>query len=191
MKQSYIFIIIFLLFISEKNISQNVDSLFCEEARKIVRLTADSFNELPKQIKDYLNQNSYTIPQIFDSEKPVGVIKGEFIRKDIKDWAVLASRNLKSKIIVFHYGKTNQKNIFELEEIDDIAFLQGLDRNRIVYSRGISTFPRKYFLTTDEWEDEQKPLLVNHDGIVDDFAEKASVIFYYYKGKWFRQVGAD
>lgn len=191
MNRSYILIIIFLFIISEKSISQNVDSIYTEEAKNILRLKADSFDDLPREIKDYLNHNSYLIPQIFDSKIPVGVINGEFISKGVKDWAILASRNLKSKIIVFHYGKTNQKNIFEFGEYEDKTFLQGLDINRIVYSRCISTFPFKYFRTSDEWDDDQKPLIVDHDGIVDEFAEKASVIFYYYRDKWFRQIGAD
>jgi hypothetical protein len=36
-----------------------------------------------------------------------------------------------------------------------------------------------------------KPPPMNHQGIDDAFLEKASVTYYYYRGKWLQLTGAD
>ncbi len=191
MKRRYFIVLNLFLYMASFNFAQDVHSIFLEEAKKVIRLKPSSFPELPDKIKDYLTNNSYTIPQIFDSEKPHNVIIGEFIAKGVKDWAVLASKNLKSKILVFHNGNTDKKNVIELAESEDIGYLQGIDEKRIGFSRYISTVDKDFIDIHYEWYGGTKPPSIDHNGIDDSFVEKASVVLYFYKGKWLRLTGAD
>ncbi len=191
MRIRYLLISIIFLVTYEVNYSQNVDNKFMEGAKNVIRLKSDSFPELPKKIREYLSQNGFTVPQIFDLKKPHNVIFGEYFEKGTKDWAVLASKNLKSRIIVFRKGNVDLNSIVELEEYDDIVFIQGIDTERVGYSRCISTVDKNYIFTHYEWSGGFKPPKIDHNGIDDAFVEKGSTILYYYKGEWFHLTGAD
>lgn len=151
MKRIVIVVELIFILIFNEVYTQTSDSIYLEGAKKTVRLTEESFPVMPTKIREYLSQNSYTIPQIFGSDEPHNVITGEFIRRGIKDWAVLASKNLKSKIIVFHNGSADKINIIEIAESDDIGFVQGIGDGKVGFSRSISSVGKDFINQHYEW----------------------------------------
>jgi len=68
---------------------------------QVTRLPPSAFPELPKNIRRELEQQGWTIPQVWSDKKPQNVIKREFTRKGQTNWAVLCSLNRVSTILTF------------------------------------------------------------------------------------------
>jgi len=152
------------------------------------RLAPTAFPELPKNIIRELQTRGCTIPQTYDNSKPHNVIHGEFAKKGQYDWAVLCSKNFVSVILIFWGG--SEKNISEIAEMPDKTFLQGVDGGRIGYSRAISIV-KQYIMDHYKAYGGLEPPPIDHKGIDDAFIEKASLVHYYYRGKWLQLTGAD
>src|ERR1700730_8470134 len=69
-----------------------------------VRLSPQSFHQLPHNIIRSLQNRGCTIPQEFGNSEPHNVVSGEFITRGRRDWAVLCSRKRSSSILVFWGG---------------------------------------------------------------------------------------
>ena len=74
-------------------------------------LSPNAFSQLPKEIIDYLTKNHYTIPQVYWNRHRNNAIHGQFYRKEQYDWAVIASKNGFSRIIIFKNGSTRSLEI--------------------------------------------------------------------------------
>src|SRR5688572_21225806 len=74
---------------------------FDEAERRIVRLPASAFPELPRHLAAELERRGCTIPQESYTKKRNNVIQGEFARPGQKDWAALCSSGGSSSILVF------------------------------------------------------------------------------------------
>jgi hypothetical protein len=157
--------------------------------KNIKRLLPESFPQLPQNIKSYLNKNDFTIPQSYLSEKPHNVIHGEFKMKGIKDWAVLASKNGISTIIVFWGG--SDTNFTEIAKESDTNNLQGIGENKIAFSRYIGIVEKQEIWKYYKEFGGVRPPKIKHQGIADCIDEKASVILYFYKEKFIELQGAD
>jgi len=166
---------------------QNLD--FNAAAKQIVRLKPSLFPMLPKNVVAELRRRGCTIPQDAFSKSPGNVISGEFAKRGEKDWAVLCSVNGASSILVFWNGSA--RNPATISPADDINYLQGLDRARIGYSRAIGVVGRKFITDHYEAYGGPKPPSIDHDGINDAFLEKASVVQYFFNGKWMELSGSD
>ena len=165
---------------------------------EVIRLSPEIFKTLPKKIQNYLKSNNYLIPQTYDEKKPHNVISGHFIKEGQQDWAVLASKNFSSSILIFLNGNTDKENIIEILPGKDIHYSQVIGKNKIGFSRRILSV-KKDELAMDknalsyyrqEYGDENPPS-VTHDGICDSFVDKGSVVYYYYTGKWLRWFVSD
>lgn len=156
---------------------------------QIKRLSPDVFIELPSKIVQELKKQNYTIPQSYRENKPHNVISGEFAKKGQIDWAVLCSRNLQSSILIFWGG--SEKNISEIALSPDKHFLQGIGEGKIGYSRRLSVVGEKYIIEHYNAYGGNKPPPIEHRGINDAFIGKASIVHYYYNGKWLQLTGAD
>ena len=119
-------------------------------------------------------------------KKPHNVIKGQFFRAGQVDWAVLCSVDRVSVILVYRNGSALNPSAIAREP--DMGRLQGVGNNEIGYSRGIGLATRAYILSHDRAQTAPK---IDHDGINDAFAEKASVVMYFHNGKWIELMGAD
>jgi hypothetical protein len=165
---------------------------------EVNRLSPEIFNILPKKIQNYLKSNNYLIPQTYDEKKPHNVISGQFIKEGQKDWAVLASKNFSSSILIFLNSNTGKENIIEILPEKDINYLQVIGENKIGFSRRILSVNKDKLAMDEndlsyyhqEYGDENPPP-VTHDGICDSFVDKGSVIYYYYNGKWLRWFVSD
>jgi hypothetical protein len=162
---------------------------FEKAGREIVRLSPSAFSELPGNLVEALKIRGCTIPQDAFSKKPVNVIHGAFARPGQTDWAVLCSINGVSSILVFWNG--SEKDPASIASAEDRNFLQGITDHRIGYSREISPVGKAFINEHYQAYGGPKPPKIEHQGIDDAFVEKASVVFYYYGGKWLQLTGSD
>ncbi len=155
-----------------------------------LRLSPAIFLQLPKNIVRYLEGRGCTIPQTYLSREPHNVISGEFARRGQTDWAVLCSRGGESSILVFWRGST--KSVAEIAKAPDRDFLQTItEGGKIGFSRMIGAVGRDYITKHYKASGSPEPPPINHQGIDDAYVEKASVVRYYYRGRWLELHGAD
>jgi hypothetical protein len=155
-----------------------------------VRLSPQSFRQLPRDIIRNLQNRGCTIPQEFGNSEPHNVVRGEFITRGQKDWAVLCSRKRNSSILVFWGGSVSK--VSAIAASPDIGFLQTIDGARnIGFSRALGAVGRDYILKHYHAYGGPKPPSIDHQGINDVYVEKGSVVHYYHRGKWLELQGAD
>ena len=131
----------------------------------------------------------FTLQQTPYTKKPHNVIRGDFAKPGQTDWAVLCSVKGVSTILVFWNG--SERNPAEIAPMEDRNFLQGISTDEIGYSRGISPVGKDFIMRHYEAYGGPKPPPIDHQGIDDAFIEKASVMWYFFGGKWLKLTGAD
>ena len=155
-----------------------------------IRLEPSNFKNLPQEIINNLEKRRCAIPQTWHIKTPHNVISGEYSKKGQKDWAVLCSINRVSSILIFWNGST--KNVAEIAKSEDIGYFQTVDsNNEMGFSRVIDTVGKKYIIDHYNSYGGEKPPQIDHEGINDAFAEKASYVLYLHRGKWLELQGAD
>ena len=162
---------------------------FDEAERRVVRLPPAAYNELPRNVIRELQRQGCTIPQEAFTKSRNNVIKGQFAKPGQTDWAVLCSLNGVSKILVFWNG--SDQNPAELARFEDRIYLEGIDENQIGFGRRIGVVGRDFIMRHYRAYGGTKPPAIDHQGIDDAFIEKASVVWYFYAGKWLKLTGAD
>jgi hypothetical protein len=156
----------------------------------IVRLKPAAFPALPVTVRRYLDRRGCEIPQAFSDKTPHNVVRGRFTSANVMDIAVLCSKAQVSKVLVFRGGKISA--IAELAELPDEGFLQGVDGDGTVgYSRALRVASPSYIRKRNAAYGGPKPAPMDHDGINDIFVGKASVVWYWYRGRWLQLQGAD
>jgi hypothetical protein len=159
-------------------------------ARNIVRLKPDAFPSLPAPVRAHLSKRGCTIPQSPDvDEQPNNVVRGRFTSARQQDIAVLCSVKGVSSILVFRGGAV--ADVAELAPGKDEDSLQVMGTNSIRYSRviGVAT-PEAIRVYAKEFGGTLPPRL-DHDGIDDAFVGKASIVRYWFGGKWLSLTGMD
>ncbi len=143
------------------------------------------FLDVPAWAIAELNARGCRIPQAshFKNERH-NVIRGEFVAKGQIDWAALCSKNGRSSITLLSTNKTACTQ--ELAAADDSVYLQQVAQNQQAYSRMISAAPNSEIALAVKQNDG-----LDHEGIVDEFAEKASTVFYCRDGKWIELPTGD
>ncbi len=157
--------------------------------KEIQRLPPSAFPDLPEAILSELNRRRCTVPQAYGDSDPHNVIEGCFVDKGQIDWAVLCSQGGESSVLVFWGGSTEL--VSQLANGPDKTWLQTIGEGKIGYSRLIRPVDRASIIGYQQAFGGPKPPPIDHQGIEDCFLEKASVIFYYYRGRWLRLTGAD
>ena len=79
----------------------------------------------------------------------------------------------------------------ELATRRDSDFLQIVGPGKIGFSRAIDVASPKFIRDHNKRNGESKPRMLTHAGIDDAFVEKASVVWYWWQGKWVQLTGAD
>jgi hypothetical protein len=169
--------------------SQQVLESVIEADLQVRRLPPSAFPELPTKIRRELERRGCTIPQVSADKKPQNVIKGEFTGRGRTDWAALCSVNRVSTILVFR--NASEREPLELAPQSDPDNLQGVGGTASEYSRAISPVGREYILKHYRAYGGIKRPAIDHQGINDAFVGKASVVRYFYAGKWLELTGAD
>lgn len=156
----------------------------------IRRLPPRTFRQLPTAIVESLEARKCLIPQYPYIKTPHNVIRGSFTGAKLNEWAALCSRKGTSSILVFRADSA--KLVAEIAAAKDENYLQDLDGSgSLGYSRVISAVGKDYILEHYKWYGGPEPPPITHQGINDAFAEKASVVWYFYRGKWLEMQGAD
>ncbi len=154
-----------------------------------VRLKPAAFSELPAAVRQDLERRGCEVPQTFSNTVPHNVIRGRFTSIAQTDIAVLCSKARISTILVFRGGSTSA--VAELANRPDQDFLQIVASGNVVgYSRALSVATpmdiQKHY--AEDGGPKLPPL--DHDGINDIFIEKASVVWFWYGGRWGQLQGA-
>jgi hypothetical protein len=174
---------------------QNRIKRFAEAATKIQMLPMAPFKELPPAIARLLSSRGCRVPQAAEAAARSNVIprnnviSGQFFRKGEIAWAVLCSIKGSSSILVFQSEEDQQPAA--LATGPDAGYLQGLGEEKIGYSRQIRAVGATVILGHYRAYGGRKPPPIDHEGIDDAFLGKASVTWYFYKGKWKPLQGAD
>jgi hypothetical protein len=156
----------------------------------IRRLPPRTFRQLPAAIVEELEARKCLIPQYPYIKTPHNVIRGSFTGEKVNEWAALCSRKGTSSIMVF--CADSAKLVAETAAAKDENYLQDIDGpGTLGYSRVISAAGEDYILEHYKWYGGPDPPPITHHGINDAFAEKASVVRYFYRGKWIELQGAD
>jgi hypothetical protein len=155
----------------------------------IRRLPPRAFRQLPTAVVERLEARKCLVPQYPYNKQPHNVIRGSFTGARRSEWAVLCSRRGTSSILVFRADSA--KLVAEIAVAKDDLFLQGDGQGTPYYSRVISAVGKDYILEHHKAYGGPEPPPITHQGINDAFAEKASVVRYFYHGKWLELQGAD
>ncbi len=158
-------------------------------AARIRRLPVDAFPQLPPAVAAALRARNCAVPQPALEGPPRNVISGQFFAKGETGWAVLCSVNNVTSLLAFRNGK--DRTPATIITTDDQVYLQTLSGNRVVYSREITAVGRDFIMRHYRAYGGPQPPPVDHQGIDDAFLEKASVIWYFHRGRWLRLTGAD
>jgi hypothetical protein len=161
-------------------------------AQQIVRLSPAAFPELPVAVRQELERRGCRIPQLgpaFGSRRS-NVVSGHFARAGQRDWAVLCSRADTSQVLLFWGGRPDRVKAWEGSA--DADWLQGMGSAGIQYSQYLAVADSASIVThAREYGGPLPPGPVTHDGLEAGFAEKASAIRYWQRGRWYDLQGAD
>lgn len=174
---------------AEQQAQRDWQARAAEAVGKIRRLPVEAFPKLPTAVAQVLRARNCKVPQPSPEGVPRNVIRGEFFVKGEAGWAVFCSVNNSTALLAFRNDRdTNPDTVNTSEDRGD---LQGLDGNRIGYSREITAAGRDFIMRHYRAYGGPAPPPIGHQGIDDAFLEKASVTWYFYQGKWLRLQGAD
>lgn len=154
----------------------------------MLQLLPAMFPQLPIAVRDFLEVEGYTVPQIHPGFelKWVNVIEGSFLGSGHKDWAVLGLKGLKTSILLFPNGTT--EDVIVLREQTDAA---NLEYDKVVSSYAITVADKKYIMEHYEAYGGPTPPEITHDAINFHYVEKASEVLYFHDGNWIELQGAD
>ncbi len=179
-----IWIFLFYFFLTSMTFAE----LDWEKAEKEIEFLK-SEKSIPLKIKKALNTQGCSIPQSKFSKKPHNFVQGRFSSNTKKDWALLCSKGGKSSIFVIWEKGTPCPSSLATHE--DKNYLQTIDKNKIGYSRVLSSASKKTILAHQKAYRGPLPKSLDHEGIDDSFSEKASVTYFCENGKWLELQGAD
>jgi hypothetical protein len=157
--------------------------------RQVRRLPPAAFTQLPKNLIAELQRRGCTTPQVPMIEGLQNVIKGEFAKPGQTDWAVLCSIGRVSSILVF--WNSSETDVVEVEKRKDFDRLQGWGGGKIVYDWAISPVGKEFIMNRYKAFGGETPPPIDHQGINDAMVGKASVVLYFYRGKWLHLSGDD
>jgi len=156
------------------------------------RLSPSTFQGLPTEVRKDLERRGCTIPQLWPGwggPNPGNVVSGHFRTGRQVDWAVLCSIKRVSAILVYWAGRPD--SVDQLASAADKDFLQSMRGDTIAFSRSIAIVDARYIREHFERYGGTEPPPIDHEGIDDGFQGKASVVRYWYQGKWLELTGAD
>ena len=155
----------------------------------IRRLSPSTFPQLPGRVRTDLERRRCTVPQVWYDTVPGNVVRGHFQRSGQLDWAVLCSVAGASTILVYLDGQPD--SVAALASNADAAYRQDVGGGTIGFSRAVGVVDAGYIRQHFKWYGGAEPPPLDHEGISDAFVEKASVVWYWYQGRWLQLTGAD
>jgi len=182
---------------SEENYQQKVEPLRRAGLKLVVYLLPEQLPQLPKAVRAYLTANQYLIPQV-GKDIPNGatgnVIRGQFYQKGSDDWAVLASKNGVSGILVFREGKGKPDELAAFPDLDYMTYPRNDNLTETPrFSREIAPVEGEVIIGYYRaFGGPEPPAALEYQGISNCFLDECvSRIWYYYQGKWNWYQGRD
>jgi len=160
-----------------------------DSGQRNLYLSPSAFRELPRGIAVDLKLRGCLIPQDGTSGKPNNVIHGVFARPGQTDWAVLCSIRGVSSILVYWRGETHAPASLASEA--DERYIHPNYQGRPSFLRAIQPVGQDFILEHYRAYGGPKPPAIDHQGIDDAFLEKASITWYFDRGRWLKLTGAD
>ena len=157
--------------------------------RRDIYLSPSAFRDLPRGIVADLKQRGCLIPQSGDTSGPNNVIRGEFARSGQMDWAVLCSVRGVSSILVYRKGENRAPASLALRA--DRNYFETDFQGRQIFVRAIQPVGQDFILEHYRAYGGPKPPAIDHQGIEDEFLKKASIVWYFERGRWLKLTGAD
>ena len=154
-------------------------------------LQPNVFSDLPASIRTELEQRGCSIPQSFPDSTPHNVVRGRFTSPDEVDVAVLCARDSTLTILVFRKASTD--SVVELASQPHLdERMAGDTAGTFWHSRAIGSVDSSYIMIRFEaYGGPKPPPVLDHEGINDIYVGKASVVWYWYRGRWLQLQGAD
>lgn len=151
-------------------------------------LGPSAYPKLPSEVRADLERRGCRIPQasgpdVSRSEQshPNNVLVGAFTGRRTRDWAVLCSVADTSRILVYHDGRPQR--VDSLAPHGDALYL-AKERDAWGFYRVLMrATPEQIRRLARDWGDPAPPRL-DHLGIEDYFAGKASEIHFFRLGRW-------
>jgi hypothetical protein len=161
-----------------------------EVASKAIRsVPIDAFPELPDAFASVLRERGCKVPQASTTGTPRNVIHGDFFVQGQTTWAALCLSGGFSSILVFRDNLDAHPE--ELARSEDKNYLEDFGSSELIYLREITTVDQGIIMGHYRAYGGPEPPPIDHQGIDDSFLEKASITYYWYKGKWLKLQGAD
>ena len=154
-------------------------------------LQPSAFPDLSASIRQDLEQRGCTVPQSYPDSTPHNVIRGRFTSSDEVDVAVLCAKDSTTTILVFRGASTD--SVVELASQPHLDEPIAGDTAAISWhSRAIDSADSTYIrIRFDRHGGPKPPPVLDHEGINDIYVGKASVVWYWYGGRWLQLQGAD
>jgi len=154
---------------------------FVDATKRVKRLPPSAFPDLPAPAREWLEKEGYSIPQSYYTRQPHNVIYGEFYTPDTLDLAVLASRNLESRVIVFRRGV--EPDTMCDSPTEDVGYMKG-NGDYIEFSRLI--VPAESGYLTAKYKIDKTMLPLKHQGIkVVELDGFSTYTLYHAKNEWY------
>ena len=152
------------------------------------RLRPSAFTSLAEPVQKSLAQRGCLIPQSYTDSLPHNVVSGSFTSPEQVDIAVLCLRDTTSVILVYRAGLVD--SVVEIApRTHDRAELSVT--GSYTFSRAIGIADSAFIWSRFEAYGGQRPPTLDHLGINDIFVGKASVVWYWHRGKWLQLQGSD
>jgi hypothetical protein len=156
-----------------------------------------AFPALPPGVRADLARRGCRVPQAAGPDvsgalaaRPNNVLHGAFTGRRARDWAVLCSVAGVSRILVYHAGRTAR--VDSLAARPDGGFLGREPGREWAYARVLSAVGAGYIRDhAAAYEGPAPPPRLDHQGIDDAFAGKASAVYYFHAGRWRTLQGAN
>lgn len=150
-------------------------------------LLPTAFSELPVNLVADLQRRHCKIPQLLHEHR-VNVIQGQFAKPGQSDWAALCEVGHTTEILIYWNG--SEINPARIARQDDAGRYE-ITGNGNENIRVISPVGRREMMTHYRHSSGPKPPPIDHQGVDDALAGKASSIHYFYNGKWIALTGSD
>jgi hypothetical protein len=144
---------------------------------------------LPLAIRLDLEQRGCLIPQ---GQRHANVVSGRFGSAAQRDWAVLCSRDGSSSLLVYWRGDV--RDVLAGPGSSDLEWMQwqGPDEGWQYMHYIATATPKIIRRLAEAFEDPSElPVPLDHDGIEEGDAGKASTIRYWHHGQWLELAGMD
>ena len=153
------------------------------------RLRPSAFTSLAEPIQQNLARRGCFVPQTFPDSLPHNVVSGRFTSPGQTDVAVLCLRDTTSVIVLYRAGLSD--SAVEVAPRPHLRAELSDTGAGFTFSRAIGVADSAFIWSRFEAYGGQRPPAIDHHGINDIFPGKASVVWYWHRGKGLQLQGSD